>query len=228
VISVQGISKSFGVVAAVADVSFDIARGEAVALVGASGSGKTTVLRLVAGLETPDCGTVAIGGRVVSRKDWSCPPHERGIGMVFQKPALWPHMTLAQNIAFGISGENKSAAGQRLHTLLRLTHLEGLEARYPHQVSGGEAQRASLARALAPSPAILFLDEPMAGLDEDLVKSMAGLLHEVRRATGVTVVYVSHHLDEARAVTSRVLVLAHGRLVYDGDWEHMRVDGGAT
>jgi ABC-type sulfate/molybdate transport systems ATPase subunit len=228
VITVQQISKSFDGVAAVTDVSFDVAPGEAVALVGASGSGKTTVLRLIAGLETPDRGSVILGGRVVSTKDWVCPPYERGIGMVFQKPALWPHMTLAQNIAFGISGDSKSAAEQRLRTLLRLTHLEGLEQRYPHQVSGGEAQRASLARALASSPAILFLDEPMAGLDEDLVKSMIELLHEVRRTTGVTVIYVSHHLDEAREVTGRVLVLARGRLSYDGAWERMRLAGGLT
>lgn len=223
-ITVQDISKSFGGIAALLAVSFHVMPGEALALVGPSGGGKTTILRLIAGLEEPDRGTIAIGGRLVSRKGLVHPPHERGIGMVFQKPALWPHMTLAQNIAFPLASKPQSAGAERVREILRFTHLEGLEHRYPHQVSGGEAQRASLARALAPRPAILFLDEPMAGLDWDLVSSMIELLNEVRRATGVTIIYVSHDLDEARAVTDRVIVLASGRVKHDGPWNSIHVE----
>lgn len=225
-ILLDGVSKCFDHVAAVSGLRFCVNQGEAVALVGPSGCGKTTVLRLIAGFELPDAGTITIRGRLVSRKGWACPPHARGIGMVFQKPALWPHMTLAQNIRFGISGMAAAAARDRLRSLLRLTQLEGLEHRFPHQVSGGEAQRASLARALAPGPSILFLDEPMAGLDWELVKSMEQLLHEVRRSTGATIIYVSHDLDEARAVTDRVIVLAGGQLKYDGCWEGMPMGRG--
>ncbi len=223
-ITVRDISKSFDGVAAVSGVSFHVAPGEAVALVGPSGGGKTTVLRLIAGLEEPDTGTIEIHGRLVSRNGCVRPPHERGIGMVFQKSALWPHMTLAQNIAFGIARETQSEAGDRLREVLTLTHLEGLEHRYPHQVSGGEAQRASLARALAPRPSILFLDEPMAGLDWELVASMIELLNEVRRTTAVTVIYVSHDLDEARAVTDRAIVLARGFIKHDGPWQSMQME----
>jgi len=135
-------------------------------------------------------------------------------------------MTLAQNIGFGIPGMAAREAHDRLRNLLRLTGLEGLERRYPHQVSGGEAQRASLARALASSPSILFLDEPMAGLDWELVKSMVDLLYEVSHSTGTTIIYVSHDLDEARAVTSRVIVLARGHINYDGRWENMPMERG--
>ena len=225
-IVLEGVSKSFDGVAAVCGLRFCVNKGEAIALVGPSGCGKTTVLRLIAGFELPDEGTITIQGRLASRKNWACPPHVRGIGMVFQKPALWPHMTLAQNIGFGIPGMAAREAHDRLRNLLRLTGLEGLERRYPHQVSGGEAQRASLARALASSPSILFLDEPMAGLDWELVKSMVDLLYEVSHSTGTTIIYVSHDLDEARAVTSRVIVLARGHINYDGRWENMPMERG--
>lgn len=227
-IVIDGVSKSFDGVTAVSGLSLRVNKGEAVALVGPSGGGKTTALRLIAGFELPDEGTITIQGRLASRKNWACPPHERGIGMVFQKPALWPHMTLAQNIGFGISGMAAPMADDRLRNLLHLTHLEGLGHRYPHQVSGGEAQRASLARALAPSPSILFLDEPMAGLDWDLVENMIELLHEVRCTTDMTLVYVSHDLEEARAVTDRVIVVAHGQVRYDGTWDGIQMGRGLT
>jgi len=191
VIVIDGVSKSFDGVIAVSGLSLRVNKGEAVALVGPSGGGKTTALRLIAGFELPDEGTITIQGRLASRKNWACPPHERGIGMVFQKPALWPHMTLAQNIGFGISG---------MAALM----------------------------ALAPSPSILFLDEPMAGLDWDLVENMIELLHEVRCTTDVTLVYVSHHLEEARAVTDRVIVVAHGQVRYDGTWNGIHMGRGLT
>lgn len=220
-IALEGVSKSFDGASAVSGVSFCVDSSEAVALVGPSGGGKTTMLRLIAGFELPDEGMISIGGRLASRKDWACPPHQRGIGMVFQKPALWPHMTLAQNIRFGVAGMSKPIADDRLREMLCVTQLEGLAHRYPHQVSGGEAQRASLARAFAPSPPILFLDEPMAGLDWELVRSMVDLLREFRRTTSVTIIYVSHDLEEARAVTSRVIMLVQGQIRYDGPWEGM-------
>lgn len=221
-IELSEVSKSFGDVAAVDRISLYIESGQAAAVVGPSGSGKTTILRLAAGLEVPDHGRIDIDHREVSHPGWACPPYTRGIGMVFQKPALWPHMTIGQNIAFAITGLSRQATRMRLEEMLRMTHLEGLGSRYPYQVSGGEAQRASLARALAASPSILFLDEPLSGLDWALADEMLDLLRDVKRNAGVTIIYVSHDLNEARSLTSRVVVLERGRVTYDGSWEGVR------
>ena len=139
--------------------------------------------------------------------------------MVFQKPALWPHMTLEQNIRFGLKGMSKASITERVEELVSLTHLNGLERRYPHQVSGGEAQRATLARAIAPNPDILFLDEPMTGLDHDLIAEMTRVLREIREKTRTTVMYVGHDFSEARAITDRVILLSHGEISYDGPWD---------
>lgn len=218
VIDLQNVSKRFDGIPAVSNVNFHVDAGEAVALVGPSGSGKTTLLRLIAGFEVPDDGQITLSGRTVSRKRWACPPHERGIGMVFQKPALWPHMTLAGNIRFGLSGLDKRQSEERFRRLVSITHLEGLEKRYPHQVSGGEAQRAALARALAPNPPILLLDEPMSGIDWELNREMIELIAEIRRQSGTTIIYVSHDLSEAQAVTDRVILLRRGEIAYAGSW----------
>ncbi len=211
-IRLQGVSKRFGDVHTIQEVSLAVARGEAVALSGPSGSGKTTLLRLIAGLEVPDAGEIHLDGRLASRAGWACPPYQRGVGLVFQRPALWPHMTVTQNIAFGLSGFPKEEAKERLQETVRLTRLEGLERRYPDQISGGEAQRAALARAIAPRPPILLLDEPMGGLDPELNRQMIDLLLAIRRETRPTIVYVSHDAAEAAAVTDRLVRLHYGRL----------------
>lgn len=226
-ISLQDITKTFDGVRAVCGVSFEVAAGEAAALVGPSGSGKTTVLRLIAGLEVPDRGAIALNGRQVSRTGWTLPPHERGVGMVFQKPALWPHMPVARNVEFGLDGLTRPEADRRLRETLRLTCLEGLERRYPNQLSGGEAQRVALARALAPRPSILLLDEPLVGLDEELNRQMIDLIRTIRRELGTTIIYVSHYLAEAAAVTERVVVLRQGCVVRAGSWDSNRASAGA-
>ena len=218
----ESVSKSFGKVPAVREVTFEIASGESVVLAGPSGSGKTTVLRLIAGLEAPDSGKVFLSGRLASESGWISPLHERGIGMVFQKPALWPHMTLAQNIRFGLSRMKRSEADKRVREMVRFTHLEGLEKRYPHQVSGGEAQRVALARALAPAPPILLLDEPLIGLDQELHKEMIELIHNVRQKTETTTVYVTHDLAEAASIADRVIRLRKGAIEQIGGWDEMQ------
>jgi iron(III) transport system ATP-binding protein len=218
-IIVEHISKSYGKVNVLTDISFKVDTGRALALVGPSGSGKTTILRLLAGFEIPNSGQIIIGNKVVSTKEYTSPPHERGIGMVFQKPALWPHMTLEQNVRFGLSGLNRDEILERIKELFHLTHLDGLEKRYPYQVSGGEAQRATLARAIAPKPDILFLDEPMIGLDNALKTEMIEILRETRQTAGVTIIYVSHDYKEAQLITDQVVQLSHGKICYNGSWD---------
>ncbi len=218
VIELTGVGRSIGGAALLRDVSFTVGAAEALGVIGPSGSGKSTLLRLLAGLDEPTAGRIAIDGRVVSEPGRVRPPWERGIGMVFQQPSLWPHMTVAENAAFGLCGLPKREAAGRLEAVLALTYLEGLEGRRPHQLSGGEAQRAALARAIAPRPRILLLDEPLSSLDPDLHASMVELFRRVRAETGPTVVYVSHDHAEAAAVTDRVIRLRRGRVEYDGGW----------
>lgn len=221
-IALQSISKAFNGIPAVREITFDVEPGEATALIGPTGSGKTTVLRLIAGLEIPDSGSIAISERIVSKSGWACPPHERGVGMVFQRPALWPHMTVIKNVRFGLGGLKRTEADQRLHETLSLTYLEGLEQRRPHQLSGGEAQRVALARAIAPRPQILLMDEPLIGLDSELHKQMVELIHTIRKQIGTTILYVTHYLSEAESVTDRVVVLHQGRVDRVGSWQDIR------
>jgi len=221
-IALLSVSKSFGGVPVVREVTFEVASGMAVALVGPSGAGKTTILRLIAGLEVPDEGDIILNGRVTSRGGWASPPHERGVGMVFQRPALWPHLSVRRNVQFGLAGLKRVEAEERLRDTLRLTHLEGFEERYPHQLSGGEAQRVALARALAPRPSILLLDEPLVGLDVELNREMIELIRGIRQQFGTTVVYVTHYLSEAEAVADTMVVLRQGRVEQVGSWRSIR------
>jgi len=217
--ALHSVSKSFDGVPVVREVTFEVASGMAVALVGPSGAGKTTILRLLAGLEVPDRGDIILNGRVMSRGGWACPPHERGVGMVFQRPALWPHLSVRRNVQFGLAGLKRVDAEERLRDTLRLTHLEGFEERYPHQLSGGEAQRVALARALAPRPSILLLDEPLVGLDVELNREMIELIQGIRQRFGTTIVYVTHYLSEAEAVADTMVVLRQGRVEQVGSWQ---------
>lgn len=212
-IRLDRISKYFGEVHAVSDISFTVDHHQALALVGPSGSGKSTVLRLIAGLEIPDAGRIIIDGEVVSRPGSLTPPHTRGIGMVFQRPALWPHLTVAQHIAFGLSEQSNPEVHSRVKTLVHLTRLEGLEKRHPYELSGGEAQRVALARALAPEPRILLLDEPLSNLDSELHSEMLRLITKVRSDTEVTLILVSHNQTEATSFCDRVITLRAGRVL---------------
>lgn len=221
-IALQSVSKSFDGVPVVREVTFEVASGMAVALVGPSGAGKTTILRLIAGLEVPDEGDIILNGRVMSRGGWACPPHERGVGMVFQRPALWPHLSVRRNVQFGLAGLKRVEAEERLRDTLRLTHLEGFEERYPHQLSGGEAQRVALARALAPRPSILLLDEPLVGLDVELNREMIELIRGIRQQFGTTIVYVTHYLSEAEAVADTMVMLRQGCVEQVGSWQSIQ------
>lgn len=211
-IAVTSLSRYYDGVRALEDVSFEIASGAALAVVGPSGSGKTTLLRLIAGLELPDSGEVHLDGCVVSRPGWALAPHRRGVGLVFQSPALWPHMTVAQNILFGLRGLPHAEARTRLEALLAQTGLKGLERRYPHQISGGQARRVALARALAPRPRFLLLDEPLTNLDARLKEEMLELILAAARDAAATLLYVTHQMEEATRVARRVLRLEAGRV----------------
>jgi iron(III) transport system ATP-binding protein len=211
-IALRQVSKSFGAVKAVDGVTLDIAEGNHVALLGPSGSGKTTLLRLIAGLEMPDGGEISIDGMLASTPKWTLEPHRRGLGFVFQTPALWPHMTVAQNILFGLHKLTGDEARARLHEMLDLVSLKGLEHRYPHQLSGGEARRVSIARTLAPGPQYLLMDEPLINLDTELKDRLLSLILEAVRTTKACLIYVTHDKNEAEQIAHRIVTIRNGRL----------------
>jgi len=209
---VRELGKGFGGQTVLRDVRADVPSGGLTAVLGPSGSGKTTLLRLVAGLDLPDAGSIEMDGRVVSRPGWALEPHRRGVGFAFQRSALWPHMTVAQNVLFGVRDCSKSAARARLSALLADLELGGLERRYPDQLSGGQARRVALARALAPEPPVLLLDEPLTNLEAELKERLAELVRRHIERTGATTLYVTHDGAEARRMGATVLALTDGRL----------------
>ncbi len=213
-LAVEGLTRSFatGERPAVDHVSFTVPPGEILALVGPSGCGKTTTLRLIAGLERPDDGVIRINGRTVAGPGVFLPPEQRRVGMVFQDHALFPHLTVAQNVAFGLAGRPAAEVRARTDEMLALVGLEHLRHRYPHALSGGERQRTALARALAPSPLVLLLDEPFSSLDADLRGEMREQVRAILKAGGVTAVFVTHDQEEALYMGDRLAVFQHGRI----------------
>jgi putative spermidine/putrescine transport system ATP-binding protein len=209
-IGLQGISKSFGSVRALDDVSLHIAEGELMTLLGPSGCGKTTLLRVVSGLEQPDSGKVLIGGEDITSR----PTRERPIGMVFQSYALFPNMTVRANIGFPLEARSwpLERIKARVDDLLTLVRLEEQAGRYPGQISGGEAQRCALARALAPDPAVLLLDEPLSALDVVVRTRLRDEIRRVQQSVGTTTIYVTHDQSEALAIADRVAVMNRGRI----------------
>jgi iron(III) transport system ATP-binding protein len=203
---------------AVADVTFTLATGELLGLLGPSGCGKTTLLRIVAGFASLQAGTVAIAGRMVAGKECWQPPEQRHVGMVFQDYALFPHLTVAENIAFGLRAPGKkrmkkdSDRQQRVTELMALVGLEGLENRYPHELSGGQQQRVALARALAPQPKLVLLDEPLSNLDMQMRLRLREEVREILQATGISGIFVTHDQQEALAIADKVAVMRQGRL----------------
>jgi ABC-type Fe3+/spermidine/putrescine transport system ATPase subunit len=183
---------------------------EFIALFGKSGSGKTTILRLVAGLDAPDSGEIWLSGELASESGRILiPPRQRKIGFVFQDLALWPHMTVAESLEFVLrsTGINANKRRERISEVLSAAHIPDLGDRYPHQLSGGEQQRAAIARALAPSPRLLLLDEPMSSLDAELKAKLGAELGSTHRTLGLTIIYVTHDLSEVRDQVGRVISL---------------------
>src|SRR6266550_7533478 len=207
-IALEGVSKGFGKVAAVNDVSLSIGEGEFFSLLGPSGCGKTTSLRMIAGFEQPDAGRILLQGDDVTR----VPPNRRPVNMVFQQYALFPHMSVYDNVAFGLKVkrvDRREHAG-RIKEMLRVVELEGFEKRRPRQLSGGQQQRVALARALVNSPAALLLDEPLGALDVKLRKQMQLELKAIQNDVGTTFVYVTHDQEEALAMSDRIAVMNGG------------------
>jgi len=217
-VAVRGVRRSFGRVTAVDDVTLEVAEGELVALVGPSGCGKSTLLMLLAGLQEPDAGTVEVAGRVVAGDGSWVPPEQRSVGVVFQDAALFPHLRVEDNVAFGLPrGGDRSA---RVRHLLGLVDLADLGRRYPHELSGGQQQRVALARALAPRPRAVLFDEAFGNLDAGLRTTVRDHTVAVLREEGAAGVFVTHDQAEALAVGDRVAVMNAGRLEHVGVPEH--------
>nr|WP_207191591.1 ABC transporter ATP-binding protein [Paracraurococcus ruber] len=206
----DGVARRYGAVAALEDVSLEVAQGEFVTILGPSGSGKTTMLTVVAGLNRPTAGRILIGGRDVT----DLPAAQRNIGLVFQSYALFPHMTVADNIAFPLSVRGVAAgeARRRVAEALARVRLEGFERRKPSQLSGGQQQRVALARAIVFSPDILLLDEPLGALDRKLREEVQIELRRLQRDLGITTVLVTHDQEEALSLSDRIVVLSEGRV----------------
>jgi iron(III) transport system ATP-binding protein len=211
-LELESLRVRFGHHTAVNDLSVSLTPGQIGCLIGPSGCGKTTVLRAIAGFERPDAGHIRLGGRLVSSPDYLLAPEERRIGMVFQDLALFPHLNVAQNIGFGLHGSSRDHKRRRIGELLELTGLEGMEAAYPHELSGGQQQRVAVARAMAPRPTIMLLDEPFSSLDPELRESLPRELRGLFRADGITVLQVTHDQPEAFAMADEIGVLRDGAL----------------
>lgn len=206
-----GVAKRFGSVAAVDGVDLALVPGRLLALLGPSGCGKTSVLRLIAGCEVPDRGTIEIGGRVVVGPGVHVPPEKRRVGMVFQDYALFPHLSVARNVAYGLAKGSERAA--RVDAMLSLVGLFGLGDRMPHELSGGQQQRVALARSLAPQPDVLLLDEPFSNLDAGLRARVRLEIREILRAAGATAIFVTHDQEEALSLADEVAVMLRGRVI---------------
>lgn len=213
-LQLRDVSKSFGPVTAVDGVNISLQPGEILCLLGPSGCGKTTTLRLIAGFDAPDAGEIRIAGRPVYAPGVNQSPEKRRIGMVFQEGALFPHLTVAGNVAFGIPKSRRRR--QLASEALRMVGLAGYETRYPHQLSGGQQQRVALARALAPEPALILMDEPFSSLDPGLRGQLRAEVGAILRARGATVVCVTHDQEEAMQLGDRVLVMQDGRVEQTG------------
>ena len=214
---IDAISKSFAGNAALSGVSLSIAKGEFVTILGPSGCGKTTLLNILSGVLSPDAGRLALEDRDIT----FLAPEHRNFGMVFQNYALFPNLTVAENIGYGLFALARKEARERVRTLMELTGLDGLEKRHPAELSGGQRQRVALARALAPDPAVLLLDEPLSALDAQVRMSLGQELLRLQRETGVTTVMVTHDQQEALALADRVVLMQEGRIVQTGDPQNL-------
>jgi iron(III) transport system ATP-binding protein len=213
-LTVSCLSKQFadGVLPVVNGLSFEVEEGETFALLGPSGCGKTTALRCIAGFERADSGTVTLAGLQLVGDGVAVPPEQRGIGFVFQDYALFPHLTVRENVAFGLRGLSKKQRAARTHEVIQLVGLGGFEERKPHALSGGQQQRVALARAIAPRPRLVLLDEPFSNLDALLRQEMRERVRDVLKAQGMTALLVTHDQEEALSFADRVAVMQNGRI----------------
>ena len=218
-LSLQHITKNFGEGDVLRDISLDVARGEFVTLLGASGCGKTTTLRIISGLETPDEGTVLLDGKDVT----ALPPERRPVNTVFQSYALFPHMNVEKNVAYGlrVRGMDKASIAKRVREMLELVQMEDYAKRMPSQLSGGQRQRIAIARALAPEPELLLLDEPLGALDLQLRRQMQLELKRLQKKLGITFVYITHDQEEAINMSDRIAVMRGGRFEQIGTPEEI-------
>ena len=215
----RGLVKRFGNVLAINDFSISLPRGHVVSLLGPSGCGKTTALRMIAGFVTPDAGTIAIGGKDAFAPGQDIPPERRRVGLVFQEGALFPHLTVEQNIAYGLDrGQRRS---ERVNEVAALTGLAELKHRMPYQLSGGQQQRVALARALAPRPELLLMDEPFSNLDPGLREQVRREVMAILRGSGTTAVFVTHDQEEAMYVGDTIAVMNNGRIEQHGSPEEI-------
>jgi iron(III) transport system ATP-binding protein len=218
-VAIKGLTRHYGDVAAVENLSLDVKPGELVALLGPSGCGKTTTLRLVAGFLKPESGEIWVGDRCLSSPALVVPPERRRMAMIFQSYALWPHMTVAQNVAYGLRFKSGVARGDRekkVTEMLRVVQLAGYEERYPGELSGGQQQRVAVARALVIEPEILLLDEPLSNLDANLREEMRFEIRRLHEEFGITTLYVTHDQAEAMVISDRIAVLERGRVAQVG------------
>ena len=213
-VELKNINKSFGTFKASDNVNFGVEKGKLVALLGPSGSGKTTILRMIAGLESPDSGQVIIDGKVVN----DLPASKRGIGFVFQNYALFRYMTVEENVAFGLKVQklDKTFIKERVAEMIELVGLKGMEKRYPSQLSGGQRQRVAFARAIAPNPQLLLLDEPFAAIDAKVRLELRTWLRDMIANLGITSIFVTHDQEEAVEVSDQIIVTNHGRVEQAG------------
>ena len=210
----NGLGKSFGKTPAVQDVSLSIGPGEFVSLLGPSGCGKTTTLRMIAGFMRPTTGTIAVNGVVLSSPEHSQPPEKRGMSMIFQSYAIWPNMTVGENVAFGLKLRKMpgSELNRRVDKILEVVQLAHLRDRYPAELSGGQQQRVALARAIVIEPDVLLLDEPLSNLDANLREEMRSEIRRLHDEFKITTVYVTHDQAEAMVTSDRIVVMNHGRI----------------
>jgi len=220
-LELDGVTKRYGTETAVEDVSLAVREGELFTLLGPSGCGKTTTLRLLAGLEGPTEGTVSIAGAAVADAERASPPNERDVGLVFQDFALFPHLTVAENVAYGIPDASDGERTERVTSLLELVDLAGFEERDPSELSGGQQQRVALARALVNEPALVLFDEPLSSLDRKLRQHMQTELQRIQTETDTTFLYVTHDQEVALAVSDRLVVLDGGRIQQVGTVEDL-------
>ena len=212
ILELDTVSKFYSNECAIDDLTLSVRRGELLTILGPSGCGKTTALRLIAGLERPDGGEIRLDGAVVADHDSIVPPEERDVGIVFQDFALFPHLTVAENIGFGLQELSEPERSKRVDSMLRLVNLETHADHYPDELSGGQRQRVALARSLAPEPAVLLLDEPFSNLDVDLRVEMREEVRSILKEAGVTGISVTHDQEEAMSISDRVAVMNAGRI----------------